>query len=213
MKHWMRMETSLMFRSTSIQIAFALSLWVMAAAVAASLGDPELRPHLPVLFRSAQIVMLSVLVPWAVARVTERRGSDFVLELVLTGSSGASALVSKAVATAGLVCAILILTVPVAMVVLVSTTIPLGQMVGWYAGSFVFGVSVAVMSLHLNVNWRNPLFPLVLSWGGAGGGAGLYFLTFDPLAGGVGVLGWGLAALVLTLGLIPRGNREFGCID
>ena len=95
------------------------------------------------------------------------------------------------------------------MVVLIATTIPSVQMVEWYAGAFVFGVSVALMSLHLNVNWRNPLFPLVLSWGGAGGGAGLYFLTLDPLAGSAGVLGWGLIALVLTLGLIPRGNREF----
>jgi len=154
------------------------------------------------LFRSAQIVTLSVLVPWAVARTTERRGADFVLELVLTGSRGASVLVAKAAALVCLVGATLILTVPMAMVVLASTTIPPPVIVERYIGSFAFGSLVAVMSLHLNVNWRNPLFPLVLSWGLAGGSAGLYLVTFDPLAGGMATLGWGIG-----VGFIPFLRR------
>ena len=91
MKRWMRKEMAVTLRSIPVRVSVAFYLVVLAAGVGSGFADPELRSIRLDLFRAVQVVLLAVTVPWAVARLTERRGSAFVLELALTGSRGAAA--------------------------------------------------------------------------------------------------------------------------
>ena len=138
MKRWTRKEMAVTLRSIPVRVGVAFYLVVLASGVAAGFADPELRSIRLELFRSVQVVLLALTVPWIVARLTERRGSEFVLELALTVSRGATALLAKAVALVVLVATLLTLSIPFAMIVFVSTTIPSGGVIAWYAGFLGF---------------------------------------------------------------------------
>ena len=213
MKRWTRKEMAVTLRSIPVRVGVAFYLVVLASGVAAGFADPELRSIRLELFRLVQVVLLALTVPWIVARLTERRGSEFVLELALTVSRGATALLAKAVALVVLVATLLTLSIPFAMIVFVSTTIPSGGVIAWYAGFLGFGATVALTSLHLGVNWDNPLLSLFVSWIVALGLAATYFQTFNPSGALLASGGWSMTAIILALCLWPRGNREFVFID
>jgi hypothetical protein len=193
-------ESGRLFGVPAVRAAAAVYVALTFGGAVILAGDPEWASSLPRGAFYGRLVLLGLVVPWIISRVTLSRGVVLASEIGVRGRFAASALAGKA--AAGVLCSLwlVVLTGPVDVLIWVRTRESSGAISLSLLSLLVFATMLVVATLNLNLNWKDPVSSLLMSWLLAG-----FALVVFSIAPQFAI--WLVVIGVLTLVLARRGAR------